>query len=66
MKHRKLQWKAVCAGILQKPLKKHRRHAGDIYIKQLYECALLFFADRFGIENLSKVVIQQLYLSTKK
>lgn len=42
------------------------RRAGDIYIKQLYECALLFFADRFGIENLSKVVMQQLYLSTKK
>ncbi|MBC7086864.1 MAG: DUF262 domain-containing protein [Tissierellales bacterium] len=37
------------------------RRAGDIYIKQLYECALLFFADRFGIENLSKVVMQQLY-----
>ncbi|MFC4409009.1 DUF262 domain-containing protein [Chungangia koreensis] len=37
------------------------RRTGDIYIKQLYECALLFFADRFGIENLSKVVMQQLY-----
>lgn len=30
------------------------RRTGDLYIKQLYECALLFFADRFGIENLSK------------
>lgn len=37
------------------------RRSGDIYIKQLYECVLLFFADRFGIENLSKGVIQQLY-----
>lgn len=35
--------------------------AGDIYTKQLYECALLFFADRFGIDNLSKGVMQQLY-----
>ncbi|MBD0383881.1 DUF262 domain-containing protein [Paenibacillus sedimenti] len=34
---------------------------GDLYIKQLYECALLFFADRFGIESLSKGVMQQLY-----
>jgi hypothetical protein len=37
------------------------RRTGDLYIKQLYECALLFFADRFGIENLSKAVMQQLY-----
>lgn len=37
------------------------RRSGDLYIKQLYECALLFFADRFGIENLSKGVMQQLY-----
>ena len=37
------------------------RRSGDIYIKQLYECVLLFFADRFGIENLSKGVMQQLY-----
>ncbi|MBM7572925.1 DUF262 domain-containing protein [Aquibacillus albus] len=37
------------------------RRSGDIYIKKLYECALLFFADRFGIENLSKGVRQQLY-----
>lgn len=37
------------------------KRTGDIYIKQLYECALLFFADRFGIESLSKFVMQQLY-----
>ncbi|PEW72417.1 hypothetical protein CN424_23320 [Bacillus cereus] len=37
------------------------RRSGDLYIKQLYECALLFFVDRFGIENLSKGVMQQLY-----
>jgi len=34
---------------------------GDIYIKQLYECSLLFFADRFGVQSLNKFVIQQLY-----
>ena len=37
------------------------KRSGDIYIKQLYECSLLFFADRFGIESLTKYVIQQLY-----
>ncbi|MBG9452873.1 hypothetical protein ABE61_01915 [Lysinibacillus sphaericus] len=37
------------------------RRSGDIYIKQLYECVLLFFADRFGFENLTNGVMQQLY-----
>lgn len=37
------------------------KRSGDIYIKQLYECSLLFFADRFGIESLTKSVMQQLY-----
>jgi hypothetical protein len=37
------------------------RGSGDVYIKQLFECALLFFADRFGLESLTKGVIQQLY-----
>lgn len=37
------------------------KRSGDVYIKQLYQCALLFFADRFGIESLSKGVMQQLY-----
>ena len=37
------------------------RRSGDIYIKQLYEAVLLFFADRFGIESLSQSVKQQLY-----
>lgn len=37
------------------------RRTGDLYIKQLYECVLLFFADRFGINNLSEIVMQQLY-----
>lgn len=37
------------------------KRSGDVYIKQLYECALLFFADRFGIDSLSKGVMQQLY-----
>jgi len=37
------------------------KRSGDIYIKQLYECALLFFGDRFGFENISKSVMEQLY-----
>lgn len=35
--------------------------SGDIYIKQLYESSLLFFADRFGFESLTWSVMQQLY-----
>lgn len=37
------------------------KRSGDIYIMQLYECSLLFFVDRFGFDNLSKSVMQQLY-----
>lgn len=37
------------------------KRPGDIYVKQLYECALLFFADRFGIDTLTRTVLQQLY-----
>jgi hypothetical protein len=37
------------------------KRSGDIYIKQLYECSLLFFADRFGQKSLNKSVMQQLY-----
>lgn len=37
------------------------KRSGDIYIKQLYECSLLFFADRFGLESLTQSVMQQLY-----
>jgi len=37
------------------------RRSGDIYIKQLYECVLVFFADRFGLESLTKSVMQLLY-----
>lgn len=35
--------------------------SGDLYTKQLYQCVLLFFSDRFGIESLSKGVRQKLY-----
>jgi len=38
-----------------------RKRSGDIYIKQLYECSLLFFADRFGFETLTRSVMQHLY-----
>lgn len=37
------------------------KRSGDIYVKQLYECSLLFFADRFGFESLTQSVMQQLY-----
>ena len=38
-----------------------RKRSGDVYIMQLYECSLLFFADRFGLDSLTKSVMQQLY-----
>lgn len=37
------------------------KRSGDIYIKQLYECSLLFFVDRFGLGSLTQSVMQQLY-----
>lgn len=37
------------------------KRTGDIYIKQLYECSLLFFADRFGMDSVTPSVMQQLY-----
>ena len=38
-----------------------RKGNGNLYIMQLYECSLLFFADRFGLESLTRSVMQQLY-----
>ncbi|MDY4128280.1 DUF262 domain-containing protein [Peptostreptococcus porci] len=37
------------------------KRSGDIYILRLYECSLLFFVDRFGLESLTRSVMQQLY-----
>ncbi|MGN8646661.1 DUF262 domain-containing protein [Gracilibacillus sp. HCP3S3_G5_1] len=37
------------------------QRSGDKYVKQLYECALLFFADRFGLESLTEFVMRHLY-----
>lgn len=37
------------------------RRTGDIYIKQLYEASLLFYADRFGFETIDESVMHQLY-----
>ena len=37
------------------------KRSGDIYIKQLYESILLFFADRFGIDLITDSVMKQLY-----
>lgn len=38
-----------------------RKGTGDTYIMQLFECSLLFFADRFGIESLNKSVLDYFY-----
>lgn len=35
--------------------------SGERYVKQLYECSLVFFADRFGLEALTESVMKQLY-----
>ena len=37
------------------------KRTGDIYIKQLYEATLLFYADRFGFETIDESVMHQLY-----
>lgn len=37
------------------------KRSGDIYIKQLYESVLLFFADRFGFDSIDEATMQQLY-----
>ena len=37
------------------------KRTGDVYIKELYESVLLFFADRFGIDSITNKVMKQLY-----
>lgn len=37
------------------------KRTGDIYIKQLYEASLLFYADRFDFETIDESVMHQLY-----
>lgn len=37
------------------------KSSGDRYIRQLYESALLFFADRFGTNALTDIAMKQLY-----
>lgn len=37
------------------------KRTGDVYIKELYESVLLFFADRFGIDSITDKVMKQLY-----
>ena len=37
------------------------KRTGDIYIKQLYEASLLFYADRFDVETIDESVMHQLY-----
>lgn len=35
--------------------------AGDRYVKELYECALLFFTDKFGLDSLKDSVFRIIY-----
>ncbi|EMI14774.1 uncharacterized protein DUF262 [Bacillus altitudinis] len=37
------------------------KQSGDMYIKQLYEKALMFFADRFGEVEITDMVLNQMY-----
>lgn len=37
------------------------KRTGDYYIKQLYECVLMFFADRFGMNSITESVMKQFY-----
>lgn len=37
------------------------RRSGDIYVKQLFTSSLLFFADRFGLEEINNMVMELLY-----
>lgn len=37
------------------------KYTGDIYIKQLYEASLMFFADRFGFDAIDDSIMHQLY-----
>ena len=37
------------------------KRTGDIYIKQLYEASLMFFADRFGFDAIDDSIMHQLY-----
>lgn len=38
-----------------------RSGTGDVYVKQLYESSLLFFADRFGFDSIDDSIMHQLY-----
>lgn len=53
---------------IQEKIKRHHKAeeipdngSGNIYIKQLYECSLIFFADRFGVGSLTPEVMNRLY-----
>lgn len=35
--------------------------AGNMYTKELFECSLMFFADRFGLEKITEETLKQLY-----
>ncbi len=37
------------------------RRSGDIYVYQMFVCVAVFFVDKFGVEQLSDVVLHKLY-----
>lgn len=45
----------------QQDIQLPKKRTGDVYIKQLYECVLMFFADRFGMESLTEMAIKTFY-----
>ena len=48
---------ATTHGINEVPMKE----TGDIYTKQLYEAALMLFADRFNFEEIDESIMRQIY-----
>lgn len=37
-------------------LYKNKRRTGDIYIRELFDCALIFYWDKFGVTDLSRAI----------
>lgn len=46
---------------LHQPSEIPDKKCGDMYVKQLYETVLMFFADRFGLSAVDERVMMQLY-----
>jgi len=37
---------------------KHKRRTGDQYVRTLFDCALLYYTDKFGNQDLEKVIVK--------